>query len=474
MAKKVTAITNRDDDFAQWYTDIVKKADLVDYSSVKGFMVYKPLGYGIWEQIQAATDKKFKDTNHENVYLPLVMPISHLEKEAKHVEGFAPEVLTITHAGKEKLEEPLCIRPTSEVLFCELYKDIVQSYNDLPKIYNQWCSVVRWEKSTRPFLRTSEFLWQEGHTLHETAEEGLAHTLMILDIYIDVFENYLAIPVVSGKKTDKEKFAGAESTYTIEAMMYDGRALQSGTSHYFGDGFARAFDITFTNRENKLETPFQTSYGVSTRSIGAIIMVHGDDNGLVIPPRVAPTQVIVIPVRTNVEGVTEKAKEVAERIKKVASVKIDLTDKSPGWKFAEHEMKGIPLRVEIGPKDIENNECVIARRDTSEKITVSLDELETAIPKILDDMHNDMFNKALKYQQDNTHTATNIEEMEAHLNKKLGFVKGMWCGDEACENELKEKLGVSSRCIIDEEPISDVCVCCGKKADKLVVWAKAY
>ena len=389
--KMVEEITSMEEDFAKWYTDVVKKAELIEYTSVKGCMVIRPYGYAIWENIQKELDREFKALGHENVCMPLFIPESLLNKEKDHVEGFAPEVAWVTYGGNEKLEERLCVRPTSETLFCEHYKAIVHSYRDLPKLYNQWVSVVRWEKTTRPFLRSSEFLWQEGHTIHASAEEAREETIRMLNVYADFCENYLAMPVVKGVKTEKERFAGAEDTYTIEALMHDGKALQSGTSHYFGDGFARAFDIQFTDKDNKLKYPFQTSWGCTTRLIGAIIMTHGDNNGLVLPPKVAPIQVVVIPVAAHKAGVLEKAQELTDRIGKFCRVKIDTSDNSPGWKFAEYEMKGVPLRLEIGPKDIEKNQCVLVRRDNREKYFVSLDDLETEIPKLLDTVQDGLF-----------------------------------------------------------------------------------
>ena len=473
--KMVKAITSMDEDFAKWYTDVCIKAELIDYASVKGCMIIRPYGYAIWENIQKIMDGFFKDTGHENVYMPLFIPESLLQKEKDHVEGFAPEVAWVTHGGEEKLEERLCVRPTSETLFCDHFKNIVHSYRDLPKLYNQWCSVVRWEKTTRPFLRSREFLWQEGHTLHATAEEAKQETEQMLNIYAKFAEEALAMPVVKGKKTDKERFAGAEATYTIEALMHDGKALQSGTSHYFGDGFSRAFEVEFTDKENKPQFPHQTSWGTTTRLIGAVIMTHGDDNGLVLPPAIAPIQTVIIPIASHKEGVTEKATELYERLKKVCRVKLDTSDQTPGWKFAEYEMKGVPLRLEIGPRDIENNCCVIARRDTYEKITVSLDELEEKIPELLRAVHDGMYNKALERRENMTYDAKNLEEMKEIADKKPGFIRAMWCGDRECEDKLKEVAGVTSRCIpFEQEAIGDTCVCCGKKADKMLYWGKAY
>ncbi|MBC8570248.1 proline--tRNA ligase [Zongyangia hominis] len=471
----VEAITKMDEDFTKWYTDVVIKADLVDYSSVRGCMIFRPYGYALWENIQQIFDRKFKATGHENVYMPMLIPESLLEKEKDHVAGFAPEVAWVTHGGSEKLTERLCVRPTSETLFCDHYAHVIKSYRDLPMLYNQWCSVVRWEKTSRPFLRNVEFLWQEGHTMHETAEEAKEETQRMLGIYAETCENDLAIPVIKGRKTDKEKFAGAEETYTIEAMMHDGKALQSGTSHFFGDGFAKAFDITFTGRDNTLQHPFQTSWGVSTRLIGAIIMTHGDDNGLVLPPAVAPIQVIIVPIAMHKEGVTDKANEVLERIQKFCRAKIDLTDNSPGWKFAQYEMKGVPLRLEIGPKDIEKNQCVLVRRDNREKYFVSLDELETKIPELLKAVHDGMYEKARKNREEKTYEAKSLDELKEIAETKLGFIKAMWCGDQECEEKLKEVAGVSSRCMpFEQEQISDTCVCCGKPAKSMVYWGKAY
>lgn len=473
--KLVEAITPRDQDFAQWYTDIVKKADLIDYSSVRGCMVIRPYGYAIWENIHDTLDGMFKATGHENVAMPLFIPESLLNKEKDHVEGFAPEVAWVTYGGSEKLSERLCVRPTSETLFCEHYANIVHSYRDLPKLYNQWCSVVRWEKETRPFLRSREFHWQEGHTIHETEQEAREETLRMLNVYADFCENTLAIPVVKGRKTDKEKFAGAVDTYTIEAMMHDGKALQSGTSHYFGDGFAKAFDITYTSRENKLEHPHQTSWGMSTRIIGGIIMTHGDDNGLVLPPNIAPIQLMMIPIAIHKGGVLEHAEAIRERLSKIVRVKMDASDNSPGWKFAEYEMKGIPLRLEIGPRDIENGQCVLARRDTHEKITVSLDELETRIPELLTDIQRSLYERALQNRVSKTSACATFDEVKKTAESSTGFIKAMWCGELACEEKMKEDAGLSSRCMpFEQEQVGDVCPVCGKPAKAMVYWGKAY
>ncbi len=473
--KLVEEITSMDEDFARWYTDIVKKADLIEYTSIKGCCVFRPYAYALWENIQHVLDSKFKELGHENVYMPMFIPESLLEKEKDHVEGFAPEVAWVTHGGHEKLQERMCVRPTSETLFCEHYSNIIQSHRDLPKLYNQWCSVVRWEKTTRPFLRSMEFLWQEGHTAHATAEEAQEETIRMLNVYADFCEQYLAIPVVKGRKTDKEKFAGAVATYTIESLMHDGKALQSGTSHNFGDGFAKAFGIQYSDKDNKLQYVFQTSWGVTTRLIGALIMVHGDNSGLVLPPRIAPKQVMIVPIAMHKEGVKEKATELCDMLKKTLRADIDLSDKTPGWKFAEYEMKGIPVRLEIGPKDIENNSCVLVRRDTGEKISVSLDGIEETIAKLLEDIQNNLFNKALEHRNEHTYTATDYDSFKEIVETKPGFVKSMWCGDEACENKIKEDTGATARCMpFEQENLGETCVCCGNKAKKMVYWGRAY
>lgn len=473
--KMVEEITSMDEDFAKWYTDVVKKAELCEYTSVKGCMVIRPYGYAIWENIQHIMDSMFKATGHENVCMPMFIPESLLEKEKDHVEGFAPEVAWVTHGGSEKLEERLCVRPTSETLFCEHYANIVHSYRDLPKLYNQWVSVVRWEKTTRPFLRTREFLWQEGHTIHATAEEAQEETIRMLNVYAEFCEKYLAMPVVKGVKTAKERFAGAEDTYTIEALMHDGKALQSGTSHYFGDGFAKAFDIQFTGKDNKLHHPFQTSWGTTTRLIGAIIMTHGDDNGLVLPPAVAPIQLVIIPIASHKEGVLDKANELKNKLASVCRVNLDDSDNSAGWKFSEYEMKGVPLRLEIGPKDIENNRCVVVRRDNGEKIFVSLDELEAKIPELLEAVRDGLYQKAIDRRAAMTFTARDYAELKDIADNKPGFIKAMWCGNRECEDKLKDELGITSRCIpFEQEHLSDTCVCCGKPAKHMLYWGKAY
>ncbi len=474
--KKVEQITDMDVDFAQWYTDVCRKADLIDYSSIKGMFIFRPYGYAIWENIQAELDKRFKETGHVNVAMPLLIPESLLQKEKDHVEGFAPECAWVTMGGSEELEERLCIRPTSETLFCEHWSHIVHSWRDLPLLYNQWCSVLRWEKTSRPFLRHREFLWHEGHTLHATEQEARDETLLILNIFADYIENKLAIPVLAGMKTDKEKFKGAEETYCVECMMHDKKGLQAGTSHYFGNGFTKAFDITFTDKENKQQYPYQTSWAVSSRLIGGIIMAHGDNNGLVLPPRVAPTQVIVIPVAQHKPGVLEKAQELVDRLKAIGiAVKSDDSDNSPGWKFAEYEMKGVPLRIEIGPKDIENGQCVAVRRDNGEKISVPLAELETKVPELLDSIQQALYDKAKANLENNIFPARSLEEAKAIQEEKGGFIKTMWCGDLECELKMKDVAGMSSRCIpFKQEHIGDVCPVCGKPAKKMVYWGVAY
>ncbi len=474
--KLVEQITSMKENFAQWYTDVCIKADLIGYASVKGCMIYRPYGYAIWENIQHILDTKFKETGHENVYMPMFIPESLLNKEKEHVEGFAPEVAWVTHGGDNQLAERMCVRPTSETLFCDHYKDIIHSWRDLPKLYNQWCSVVRWEKTTRPFLRSREFLWQEGHTMHATAEEAQAETLKMLNIYADVCENLLAMPVIKGPKTDSDKFAGAEATYAIEALMHDGKALQAGTSHYFGDGFARAFDIKYTDKNNNLTYPHQTSWGVSTRLIGAIIMTHGDDSGLVLPPAIAPVQAVIIPVQMHKEGVLEAASALRDRLKQDFRVKLDDSDNSPGWKFSEYEMKGVPVRIELGPRDIAQNQCVIVTRHNREKTVVSLDNLEQAVAEKLEEVRSGLYEKALANRKAHTYDCTTLDEIKEKLAANGdGFVRAMWCGDPECEDKVKEITEVGSRCIpFEQEQLSDKCVCCGKPAKQLVYWGKAY
>ena len=475
--KLVEAITARDDDFAQWYTDIVKKADLAAYSSQKGFVILRPYGYAIWERIQAILDAEFKKTGHENVYMPMLIPESLLNKEKDHIAGFAPEVAWVTHGGDEKLTEKLCIRPTSETLFCEHYRDIIHSHRDLPKLYNQWCSVVRWEKTTRPFLRTREFLWQEGHTAHASAEEADGEAIKILDIYTEFCEKSLALPVIKGRKTESDKFAGAVATYAIEALMHDGKALQSGTTHFFGDGFARAFGIQYQSKDNTPEYVWQSSWGVTTRLIGGIIMTHGDDSGLVLPPDIAPIQAVIIPIQQNKDGVLTNARALRDKlVQRGLRVKLDDSDNSPGWKFAEYEMKGVPLRLEIGPKDIETGQFVAVRRDNREKTLISLTEPFKAVEDLLETFREAIYKIALDNRKARSGDAGTIEEISALLQKNGdGFVRAMWCGDEACEKQVKERTGAGSRCIpFEQERIANTCVCCGKPADTLVLWAKAY
>ena len=474
--KLVQAITSMDEDFAQWYTDVCIKADLIGYTSVKGCMAIKPAGYALWENIQKDLDARFKATGVKNVYMPMLIPESLLNKESELVLGFAPEVAWVTSGGQEKLTERLCVRPTSETLFCDFYSRDIQSHRDLPRLYNQWCSVVRWEKTTRPFLRSREFLWQEGHTAHATAEEAEERTVQMLNIYADFLENSLAIPVIKGQKTEKEKFAGALHTYTVETLMHDGKALQSGTSHNFGDIFARAYDVTFTEKDNTVKYVYQTSWGMTTRVIGALIMVHGDNSGLVLPPHIAPTQVMVIPIRQDAEGVLDKALSVKAALES-AGVRTDLDDseKSPGWKFSEQEMRGIPIRVELGPKDIEKNQAVLVRRDTREKTIVSINELPSVVPQLLETIQKDMFLRAKTHRDSHTYDAHNYEEFKEIVNNKPGFVRAMWCGDPACEEKIKADTTATSRCIpFEQEQIADTCVCCGRPAKKMVFWGKAY
>ena len=475
--KFVQKVTSRDENFAQWYTDVVREAKLCDYSSVKGCLNYLPNGYAIWENIQKDLDQRFKETGVENVYLPVLIPESLLKKEARHIEGFAPEVAWVTQGGNEELEEKFCIRPTSETLFCDLWKGKVKSYRDLPLVWNQWNSVLRWEKTTRPFLRSREFLWQEGHTLHATYEEAEERTIQMFKVYYDFVTKDLSIPLICGKKTESEKFAGAEDTYTIEAMMHDGKSLQSGTSHFFGSGFPDAFDIKYLDKENKLHSCYETSWGLSTRIIGALIMVHGDDSGLVLPPRIAPTQAMIIPIAQHKEGVLEKANELLSNLKETGiRVKIDDSEKSPGFKFAEQEMLGIPVRIEIGPKDIEKGEVIVVRRNDREKISVKIDDLTTELPKILEQIQKDMYDTAKKFLDEHIYTATTIDEMKKIGEENIGFIKAMWCGSEECENEIKAATGgYGSRCIPEkEEHLSDKCVFCGKEAKHMVYWGKSY
>jgi prolyl-tRNA synthetase len=465
------------EDFAQWYTDVVINSELIDYSGVKGFYVLRPYGYALWENIQTQLDTMFKELGHENVSMPLLIPESLLQKEKDHVEGFSPECAWVTFGGAEELEERMCIRPTSETLFCDHWARTVRSWRDLPKLYNQWCSVLRWEKSTRPFLRHREFLWQEGHTLHETDKEAIDETERMLEVYAELCEDYLAMPVTRGLKTDKEKFAGAERTYTLECMMHDGKALQTATSHYFGDGFARAFDISFSDRANNLSYPHQTSWGFSTRAIGGIIMTHGDDSGLILPPRIAPVQVIITPIAAHKDGVADAARELESRLRAAGiRVKTDFSDRSPGWKFAEGEMKGVPLRLEIGPKDIDGGVCQAVRRESGEKTAVPLDEPAQGVKKLLDEVQAALFARAKENLQSHTYEAAGVDEAKAIIDEHSGgFIRAMWCGDAACEAAMRERAGVSARCMpLKQERVGERCPVCGKPADKLVVWAIAY
>ncbi len=474
--KELKEITSRDVDFAKWYTDICKKAELIDYSSVKGCMIIRPYGYAIWENIQKELDKKFKETGHQNVYMPMFIPESLLQKEKDHVEGFAPEVAWVTHGGSEELAERLCVRPTSETLFCDHYANTIKSYRDLPKLYNQWCSVVRWEKTTRPFLRSREFLWQEGHTVHATSEEAKEETLKMLNIYADFCEDILAIPVVKGEKTEKEKFAGAENTYTIEALMYNGIALQSGTSHYFGDNFAKAFNMTFMDRDNKEKYMYQTSWGMTTRIIGAMIMTHSDDHGLVLPPNIAPTKVTIIPIGKNNTEVIDKSYDIAKSLKlEGITCSIDLSEKSPGFRFAEAEMRGVPVRIEIGPRDLAENKCVLVRRDTLEKMEVSLDSVVEEIIKLLLEIQNSMYLRAKIRRDSMTHSVSTLDEMKSLSEKENGFIKAYWCGNRSCEDKIKEETGITSRCIpFNGDDNNGKCLVCGNDAKHLVYWGKQY
>ena len=479
MAKKkefVEEITSQAVDFPQWYTDVIKKTDLVDYSDVKGCMVIKPYGYGIWELIQQEMDSRFKATGHKNAYFPLFIPESLLKKEAEHVEGFAPEAAWVTYGGNEKLTERLAVRPTSETIICSMYSRWVQSYRDLPMLLNQWCNVVRWEKSTRPFLRTSEFLWQEGHTVHATYEEAQEETLKMLEVYRDFAENVLAIPVITGQKSEKEKFAGAERTYTMEALMHDGKALQMGTSHNLGQHFAKAYDIQYLDKDGQRKYAWQTSWGTSTRMIGGLIMVHGDDRGLVLPPRVAPIQAVILPIAMHKPGVLEKAQEVYEQLSNAGlRVEIDERDQSAGWKFNEWEMKGVPVRLELGPRDIENGIVTLVRRDSLEKSTLPLDGLADGIQALLKDIHRGLLEKATKMREEHTFVATDFAQFQDILENGRGFIKAMWCGERECEDAIKEKTGATTRCMpFAQEQLSDVCVHCGKPAKQMMYFAKAY
>lgn len=472
----VKEITNIEDDFSKWYTDVVRKAELADYTDTKGCIAIRPYGYAIWENIQNYADKKFKETGVTNLYMPVLIPESLLQKEKDHVEGFAPEVAWVTIGGGEELEERLCIRPTSETMMSTMYSKWVKSWRDLPILGNQWCNVLRWEKETRPFLRSREFLWQEGHTVHETAKEAEERTIMMLEIYADVIENLLAIPVLKGRKTKKEQFAGADSTYTVETMTYNGRALQSGTSHYFGQNFTRPFEIKFQNREGKEEYAYQTSWGISTRLIGALIMAHGDNRGLKLPPKVAPIQAVIVPIAQHKEGVLEKVTKIYNELNKKYRMKLDDRDNySTGFKFNDWEMRGVPVRIEMGPRDLENNQAVLVRRDTGEKEIVELSKLDERLNSLLEEIQKDMFNVCLKRMEDKTTVAYTLDEMKESLEKSEGFIKTMWCEDVACEDKIKEITGAHSRCMpFNQEYLADTCPVCGRKATKMVVWARQY
>jgi prolyl-tRNA synthetase len=474
--KMVQAITSRSEDFTRWYTDICLRSELCSYSSVRGCIILRPYGYAIWELITGELDRRFKDTGHQNVMMPLFIPESMLQKEKDHVEGFAPEVAWVTHGGEEPLTERLCVRPTSETLFCDHYAEIIESWRDLPKLYNQWVSVVRWEKTTRPFLRTREFFWQEGHTAHATKEEAVKETLDMLDLYAEFYENALAIPVLRGLKSESEKFAGAVNTYTVEAMMHDGKALQAGTTHYLGDGFAKAFNIQFTDKDNELRHVHQTSWGISSRSIGGLIMVHGDDDGLVLPPAVAPYQVVVIPVAQHKEGVLPAAQALADSLKEAGyRVLLDDSDRMPGWKFSEHEMKGVPVRLEIGPRDIQEGRCVAVTRDNRQKTDIPLDQILDQLPPILQGLHDRILDKARKSLESRIYPLDSWEAFVDTMANKPGFILAAWCGSEDCEAKVKEETTASSRCLAKQELDGhEVCVVCGQKAKHMVYWGKAY
>jgi prolyl-tRNA synthetase len=474
--QKNEQITSRDVDFAQWYTDVCRKAELMDYSSVKGFIIYRPYGYAIWEQIQQYLDRRFKQTGHHNVYMPMVIPESLFQKEKDHVQGFAPETLIATIGGKEKLEDPLIIRPTSEVLFCEHFAKIVSSYRDLPKKYNQWCSVVRWEKTTRPFLRGSEFLWQEGHTIHATEEEARFETLQMLQIYKELGEQLLAIPFLTGQKTAREKFAGAEETYAIEALMHDGKSLQSGTSHYFGTGFAQAFNIQYQNQQNQLVHVHQTSWGASTRLIGALIMVHGDDNGLVLPPLVAPIQIVIIPVMQHKPGVLTQAKELQEQLSRLGyRVTLDDSDNTPGWKYAEYEMKGVPIRIEIGPRDIEKGNVVVVQRHNHEKTIVAINQLEESLKLSFHTIQDTMYKNALTHLMKHQTEVHTFDELKQVMDQNLGYAKAMWCGSNACEQKVKDETSATARVMpFNQQVFQNQCSICQAEAKQVVFFAKAY
>ena len=479
MAKKqefVREITSRQENFSKWYTDVILKTQMVDYGPVKGTMVIRPYGYRVWELIQQHLDAKFKETGHQNAYFPLLIPEALLRKEAEHVEGFAPEVAWVTKGGNEQLAEPLVVRPTSETIICEMYSRWVQSWRDLPLKLNQWCNVMRWEKSTRPFLRTSEFLWQEGHTIHATQEEAQQETMRMIEVYRDFAENVLAIPVIVGQKSDKERFAGAVATYSMEAMMQDGQALQAGTSHNLGQHFAKVFDIKFLDKDGVQKYVYQTSWGVSTRLIGGIVMVHGDDRGLVLPPRVAPIQAVVLPIAMHKEGVEAGAQRVAEQLRSAGvRTELDLREQSAGWKFNEWEMKGVPVRVEVGPRDLEAGQVTIVRRDTLEKSTLPIEGIGEAILRLLDDVHQGLYNKALQMRDSKIFEVENLAQLRDAVEKNHGFASAMWCGSRECEDRIKEETGATSRVMpFEQHLMGDTCVCCGKKAKVNMLFARSY
>ncbi|GGF97066.1 proline--tRNA ligase [Paenibacillus aceti] len=475
----VTEITPQKEDFSRWYIDVIKKADLMDYSPVRGCIVFKPDGYEIWEHIQAELDRRFKETGHRNAYFPLFIPESFFQKEKEHVEGFNPELPWVTEAAGEKLEERLAIRPTSETMIGHMYEKWIQSYRDLPVLINQWANVVRWEKRTLPFLRTSEFLWQEGHTAHENEQEAREETMRMLEIYRDFVENFLAIPVITGQKTPSEKFAGAVDTFSIEAMMKDGRAVQAGTSHYLGTNFATAFNIQYLNRENEHEFVHTTSWGVSTRLIGSLIMVHGDDRGLALPPKVAPKQVMIIPIgppKTR-DMVIARSDELFTELKK-AGIRVGIDDRAdvrPGWKFNEYEMRGVPVRLEIGPRDMENGVCVLVSRISGEKKIVQQDRLVEEVQMMLEQVHQEMFNRAKTFRDEHFYSVDTLDEMKASMEEKRGFTLAGWCGSEACEHQVKEETGATSRNIPFEPEVHKTkCLVCGEPAKHTVVFARAY
>lgn len=472
----VKEITAKSENFSQWYVDIIKKAELVDYAPVRGCMIIRPYGFAIWENMKSLLDARFKATGHKNAYFPIFIPESLLQKEVEHVEGFAPEVAWVTHGGDDELVERLAIRPTSETIICSMYSKWIRSWRDLPVLINQWCNVVRWEKSTKPFLRTAEFLWQEGHTAHMTQEEAEEETLQMLNVYRDFVETELAIPVIRGKKSKNEKFAGALRTYTIEAMMSDGKALQAGTSHNLGQHFSKVFDITYLDKDGKLKYVWQTSWGVSTRLIGAIIMVHGDDRGLKLPPKIAPVQVVIVPIAGEKNTkVSQKSNEIFSNLKE--SFRVELDDRNeytPGWKFNEWEMKGVPIRLEIGPRDVKNKQVVLVRRDNGEKIIAEDGNIESTIRLLLKDIQENMFETAKNFMLENTHEVDNFDEFKEIIDRGKGFIKAHWCGSSECENQIKEETGATLRCIPFEEPEEGKCIVCNNRSKQKVYFAKSY